>query len=179
MRALTKWLQRNAMYFSVGLLFTCATVALLATLSYPSTARAEPETPVGLWLASDSEDDMVRSVVSISEEQGMLFGRIVKLVDRSGDEVNSICRHCHSSIEGKPMKGLVFIRNLRRQGDRWVGGRVYDIRPEWKWIKDADCELFVRDGRLHFIGRVGVFSHESVWSRYELSNSAFPIRTTP
>jgi hypothetical protein len=140
---------------------------------------AQPDSPTGLWLASDSEDDAVRSVVLITEDQGVLSGTIVKLIDKSGNEVGAICRHCHSSIEGKPMKGLVFIRHLRRQGDRWVGGRVFDIRPGWKVIKDADCELFVRDGRLHFIGSVGIFSHESIWSRYESPDSEVRTRTSP
>jgi uncharacterized protein (DUF2147 family) len=144
---------------------------LAATIfSTSSMTYAAPDSPIGLWLAADANDDAVKSVISITEKQGILSGTILKLIDKNGNEVNITCRQCHASIDGKPLKGLTFITGLRSNGSRWSGGRVFDIRPGWKIVKEAQCEIFVNQNRLHFIGRVGIFSQESIWIPYEESD---------
>jgi hypothetical protein len=62
--------------------------------------------------------------VEITEEQGMLKGRILKSCDPL--KTNPTCGLCEGEWEGQPVFGMVFLWGLTRQGEEFKGGFILD-----------------------------------------------------
>ena len=130
-------------------------VAALALLwSTAALAQAAAATPVGRWTTIDDETKKPKSVVAIYEENGKLFGRIEKLFREPGEEQNPLCDKCEGDLKNKPVIGMVILRDLKKDGDEWDGGRITDPNNG----KTYKCKVKVEDGgkKLKVRGFIGV-----------------------
>lgn len=127
----------------------------LATLSvlFATSALAQAPSAVGSWTTIDDETKKPRSVITIWEEDGRLFGKIQKLFRAPNEDPNPVCEKCDGALKNKPILGMVILRNLKRDGDGWSGGTVLD--PENG--KTYKVKLALEDGgkRLKVRGYVG------------------------
>lgn len=129
-------------------------------------ALADP-TRVGLWLAGDAQDAR-RIVVELLVDGDVMSGRVERVVDRDGNEVQELCSRCPAKMAGRPMKGLTFITGLRREGSRWVGGKVVSLEPGLRRGMVGDCDLEIKDGQLHFHGYRWLIGQRNVWPPFNL-----------
>ena len=110
------------------------------------------ESPVGKWQTVDDKSGKVTSVVEIYEQSGKLFGKIVALTESNDKQGKpKVCIACTGADKDKPIVGLVILRNLSADGDRYKGGIVLD--PEDGKMYPA--EIWVEQGKLMVRGYSG------------------------
>src|SRR5262245_29685594 len=105
------------------------------------------ESPVGKWNTVDEKNGKVISQVEMYEQSGKLFGKIVALTEPNDEQSKpKVCIACTGADKNKPIVGLVILRDLSPNGDRYTGGTVLD--PEDGEVYTA--EIWVEDGKLRF-----------------------------
>jgi len=103
------------------------TLTALALLALAGSAMAQAN-PVGLWKTIDDKTKKERSLVRITESNGVLTGRIEKRLDQDA-KAEDTCTKCPDDRKGKPVQGLEIIRGVTKaagEDSRWEGGTVLD-----------------------------------------------------
>jgi len=98
--------------------------ALIMVLVAASVLAAPPMGPVGKWKTYDDKTGALHGLVEITEEQGVLKGRILKSYDPV--KPNPTCDLCEGERKGQPVLGMVFLWGLTKQGDEFKGGYILD-----------------------------------------------------
>ena len=78
---------------------------LLGSVSTPDPEMAQgvsTQSPIGRWKTVDDATGKIKSVVTIWEEAGKLYGRIQKLVDPDPKDPNPRSYAVHGRAEGPP-----------------------------------------------------------------------------
>ena len=100
--------------------------ATLALFAFCGAAFAQA-TPVGVWKSIDDKTKAERSQVRITENGGVLSGRIEKLLaaDASPD---AKCDKCDDDRKDKPVVGMEIIRGVKKAEaeNTWEGGTILD-----------------------------------------------------
>ena len=139
--------------------FTGILILLCAAL--PAAAAANIE---GLWRTVDDKTHEPRGVVRIYKEHGQFFGKIVQSFNPK--EAREVCGKCDGAMRGKPIIGLVILREMREHGNEYSGGTIVD--PETG--ESYRCKMTVGDAgrKLTVRGYVGfaLFGRTQVWTRY-------------
>jgi uncharacterized protein (DUF2147 family) len=108
-------------------------IVLAALLGATSAFAQSAATPVGLWRSFiNGENGAPRSLVRVTESNGAYSGRIEKLIDP--DYVKT-CQSCKGDLADKPVEGLLFMTGFRKDGDKYVDGKLTD--PEHCWVFSA------------------------------------------
>ncbi|WP_309891989.1 DUF2147 domain-containing protein [Archangium sp.] len=128
----------------------------LATLSvlFATSALAQAPSAVGRWTTIDDETKKPKSVITIYEEGGKLFGKIEKLYREPTEEQNPLCDKCEGTLKNQPITGMVILRDLKKDGDEWTGGTILDPANG----KTYKCKIAVQDGgkKLKVRGYIGM-----------------------
>jgi uncharacterized protein (DUF2147 family) len=142
---------------------TCA--LLLGALPGLVPARGETGSPVGLWRQIDDETGEAKSVVKIYEEDGVLKGRIVKLLKEPEEGEPPVCDRCEGELKGEPYLGFPLISGMKQEGDEWAGGHIID--PESGKRYQAEMSLMEGGDKLKVRGFIGfsLFGRTQVWER--------------
>jgi uncharacterized protein (DUF2147 family) len=127
-----------------------AAVWLVTAIAMPAIA-AEPLE--GRWLAKERE---VVTIIELKLREDRLEGTVVSITEK-GLPVDPVCTKCDGDLKDAHVVGATFIRGLRKEGDKWVGGTVVDIRPEnptraGKQGFVANCEIQLVDGKARIFG---------------------------
>jgi len=147
---------------------TSLLMLLASLLAGPARAEDDPlASPVGRWTTIDDATGKPKSIVSIWEEAGLLFGKVEEILDPKPDDPDPRCVKCSGELKDRPIVGLRILWDFRRDGDRWAGGRILD--PENGKI--YSCNLGLSDGgrklRVHgFIG-IPLLGRTQTWLRAE------------
>lgn len=122
----------------------------------------------GLWLAEGETNKSWRAVIALHLDRDELTGRIAKLLNTAGEEVEATCASCPGDLKGKPLKGMMFISGLRQRGPLWTAGRVINLEPGLFAGMSAACELEFKGNEVHFFGYKGVraLGKTVVWKQY-------------
>lgn len=103
--------------------------ALIATLSFTALASQAiaQNTPVGRWHSIDDETKEIKSEIVITDNGGVLTGRIEKLLRKGADQTRR-CTECTDDRKDQPLIGLEIIRGAKKvEGkDVWEGGQILD-----------------------------------------------------
>lgn len=124
-----------------------AGLLLVCTLAAP--ALADPLSPAGRWITVDDKTGREKSVVVITEENGVIRGRIERLFRLPGEDPEPRCDKCPGDKKDQPVIGLEILWGLRWNGEEWAGGQILD--PEngktykcWIQVIDEGRRLKVR-----------------------------------
>lgn len=96
-------------------------------LAAASAAWAQPS-PVGVWKTIDDSTGKERSLVRITDDAGVLTGRIEKSLN-AGAEPSAVCSKCSDERKDKPLIGMALIRNVKPvegEAGTWAGGDITD-----------------------------------------------------
>ncbi|MGJ7904264.1 DUF2147 domain-containing protein [Lysobacter sp. 1R34A] len=97
----------------------------LLLLALPMAAFAQA-TPVGSWTTVDDKTGKPKSVVEIYEaKDGSLAGRVNEVL-QSDRGPNPTCDKCSGERKNKPVKGMVILWGIRKDGGSWAGGQILD-----------------------------------------------------
>lgn len=141
----------------------------LATLTvlFATSALAQAPSAVGRWTTIDDETKKPKSVITIYEEGGKLFGKIEKLFREPNEEQNPVCDKCEGALKNKPIIGMAILRDLKKDGNEWSGGTILDPANG----KTYKCTIAVENGgkKLKVRGYIGVslFGRTQYWVRAE------------
>jgi len=139
-----------------------ATFALVAHVG--AFAQA---TPAGLWKTIDDDSNKEKSLVRITDNGGVLTGKIEKLLDPATKQ-DAVCDKCPDERQGKPILGLTILRNLKQNADDkawWDGGDVTD--PDNGKIYRARVRPIEGGKKLQMRGYIGPFYRTQTWIRVE------------
>ena len=128
-----------------------ATAIGLVLLAGLAQAQA---TPVGVWKTIDDATQKEKSLVRIVETDGVLSGKVEKLLDPE-TKPDALCDKCSDARKDQPILGMTLLRNVRQDAtDKglWDGGdildpnngKVYKVR-----LKPIDGGTQARGARLH------------------------------
>jgi len=116
---------------------------------------------VGKWKTIDDSSGEVKSVIEITERDGLYFGRITKLFLNADENQDPICNKCSS--EDKRFKerilGMEILRDLKKNGDEYTDGNILD--PEIG--KVYRCKLWREGDILKVRGYWGPFFRTQMW----------------
>ncbi|HZP65400.1 MAG TPA: DUF2147 domain-containing protein [Rudaea sp.] len=138
--------------------------AATASLALSTIAAADPA-PTGTWKTIDDDTHEPKAIVEISEHDGVLSGRIVRLFREPGEEANPRCKECPGERHDQPVLGMTILWNMHRDGDVWDGGEILD--PEEG--KTYRCKLHLAPGGevLEVRGYIGfsLLGRTQLWQR--------------
>lgn len=138
--------------------------ALAAVVALFSAAAMAQMTPVGAWHTVDDKTKEVKSEIVITENAGVLSGRIAKLLRKDAKQ-DEVCHECTDDRKGKPMLGLEIIRGAKKVDgkDVWEDGKILD--PENG--KTYTLRLTPIDGgaKLEVRGSIAFFGRTQTWVR--------------
>ncbi|MDD3722317.1 MAG: DUF2147 domain-containing protein [Lutibacter sp.] len=90
---------------------------------------------VGKWKTIDDETGKEKSIVEIYQVDGKIYAKIDQLLTKG--EENKVCDKCKGDNKNKPIKGMVIIDGLTKDGDEWSGGKILDPKTG----KEYKCYL--------------------------------------
>ena len=143
-------------------------IALTAVaLSLASLSAFAQMSPVGLWKTIDDDTKKEKSLVRITENNGVFSGKIEKFLDPA-TKADAVCDQCADERKDKPILGMTILRNLKQSADDktvYDGGDIVDpnngkvYRSRLKPVDDGK--------KLEMRGYIGPFYRTQVWLRVE------------
>ena len=142
----------------VHLRFTGLTALVFAigVLAAPTPVQAS-DSPIGVWKTIDDETGETKSLVKIYENNGKIKGKVIKLLKNPG----ATCDKCEGDEKGAPIKGMIIMWALEKDGDEWSGGRIFDPKKG----KTYRCKIWLENGKLKVRGYAGPFYRTQTWTR--------------
>jgi uncharacterized protein (DUF2147 family) len=101
-------------------------LAAAAALLVSGAAFAQAATPVGLWKSIDDKSKVEKSLVRITDNGGVLSGKIEKILDPAA-KPDAVCEECPGDL--KPFVGLPIINGAKKNPEhasQWDGGAILD-----------------------------------------------------
>ena len=83
-------------------------------------------TPAGLWKTIDDETKAEKSLVRITDNGGVLTGKVEKILS---DKPDAKCTECTDERKGQPVQGMTILREIKQDlADKalWIGGDILD-----------------------------------------------------
>lgn len=121
---------------------------------------------VGVWKTIDDETGKARSYVKVYKaKNGMFYGKITKLLNRTADEPEDpTCVLCpkDDARYNKRVMDMVILSGLKESGDEYVGGKILDPKNG----KIYKCKIWAEGkNKLKVRGYVGPFFRTQTWHR--------------
>jgi uncharacterized protein (DUF2147 family) len=140
--------------------------AMLLGANATWAAAADPMSPVGAWTTIDDETRKPKSVVRITEKDGIISGAVEKILDPAKQD--SKCEECAEDDprKGKPVVGMTVLSGLKKEGDNvYGGGRILDPNNG----KSYNAKVTVIEGgkKLEMRGSILFIGRTQTWIRTE------------
>lgn len=150
-----------------------AHLAFAASLLFAAGAAiAATDTPTGTWKQVDDESGKVRSVIQITDNQGEYQAKVLKLENRSPEEIardgeNPLCKKCDGKRANQPIVGMTIMWGVHKDGNVWDGGKILD--PKSGKVYKVKLSLEDEGQKLDVRGYLGLslFGRTQTWSRVE------------
>lgn len=128
-----------------------------------SCLTLKAQSVVGKWKTIDDNSGEERSVVEIYEKNGRIFGRIIKLFRKPGEDPDPVCDECDGDDPryNKKVIGMEIIRNMKQSEKDYSDGDILD--PETGRV--YRCRLWVEGQELKVRGYWGPFYRTQVWKK--------------
>jgi uncharacterized protein (DUF2147 family) len=132
--------------------------SLLLVANVPSTSSGVR----GTWKTVDDRTGKVVSEVQLYEQGNKLFGKITALAEPDNARARpKVCTKCKGEDRDRPIVGLVIIRDLGLDGERYKGGTLLDPADG----KVYKAELWAEEGKLKVRGYGGPLEKTQTWVR--------------
>jgi uncharacterized protein (DUF2147 family) len=142
-----------------------AAIALM--LAAAASAASAQSTPAGLWKSIDDETKKEKSLIRITDDGGVLSGKLEKLLDPA-TRPDAACDKCSDERKGKPLVGMTLIRNVKAGADgTWEGGDILD--PNNGKVYNVRLKPIEGGSKLEVRGFIGapLFGRTQTWMRVE------------
>ncbi len=99
-------------------------VTAIMTAVLLSTTVLWAQSPVGKWKTISDKTGKAETIVTIYEQNGMIYGKFIEMIDPA--KKNDVCDKCKGEEKGKPIVGMIFIKDLKLDGNQYTGGTILD-----------------------------------------------------
>jgi len=133
----------------------------LALLLIFLAVTLQAQSALGVWKTVDDETGEAKSHIQVYEQNGQVFGKVVRLLKSSPDKK---CDKCPGERKDQPVLNMILLENMKSKGGYWQSGRILD--PEkGKWY---GCQLWLKEGDSNVLvvrGYLGPFYRTQYWHR--------------
>ena len=124
-------------------------------------------TPAGLWKTIDDATKTEKSLVRITDNGGVLTGKVEKILT---DKPDAKCVECADERKGQPVQGMTIMRGIKPDASdkgTWVGGDILD--PNDGKIYKVLLKLVDGGKKLDVRGYIGMpmLGRTQTWLRME------------
>jgi uncharacterized protein (DUF2147 family) len=120
------------------------------------------DSPLGKWNTIDDKTGKVKSEVQLYDQGGKLYGKITGLPEPNDAQGKpKVCTACKGADKDQPIVGLVIIKDLAADGERFKGGTILD--PEDGKVYKA--EVWTEGDKLKVRGYLGPFYKTQTWAK--------------
>jgi uncharacterized protein (DUF2147 family) len=118
---------------------------------------------LGKWKTIDDNTHEARSVVEIMERAGKIYGKVVMIFPKPGEDPDPVCDKCDPNDQRfkKKIIGMEIIRDLKKDGPEYSGGDILD--PENGKVYRS--KIWVEGMELKVRGYWGPFYRTQTWLR--------------
>jgi uncharacterized protein (DUF2147 family) len=136
---------------------------LIACVLFLSYLSLNGQTIVGKWKSFDDKTGELKSIVEIFERGSKIYGKIIKIFPKPGEDIDPVCTKCSADDERFNQKiiGMEIIKGLKRDDDEYEGGSILD--PEVGKI--YRCKIWLEKEELKVRGYLGPFYRTQTWQR--------------
>jgi uncharacterized protein (DUF2147 family) len=131
-------------------------------LLFAGIQTGQAQSITGKWKTFDDETGDAKSIVEIYEKNGKIYGKIIEILEKGKED--KTCDKCKGSKKDKPVKGMVIIEGLSKDGDNWEDGTILDPRNG----KEYKCRISLENSdKLKVRGYLGVslLGRTQYWTR--------------
>ena len=82
------------------------------------------QTVLGKWKTIDDETGLEKSIVEIYQKDGKVYGKVLQVLEKGKE--NKVCDECKGDKKNKPVKGMIIVDGLKKDGDEYSGGTILD-----------------------------------------------------
>ena len=127
-------------------------------------SMALANSPVGQWHTLDDKTGEVKSVVVIFEQQGVVRGRVEKVLRKDADPAAK-CDKCSDDRKNQPVVGMEIIRGAKKASGKnvWEDGEILD--PENGKTYALRLTPIENGAKLEVRGSIGPFGRTQTWVR--------------
>ena len=127
-------------------------------------SMALANSPVGQWHTLDDKTGEVKSVVVIFEQQGVVRGRVEKVLRKDADPAAK-CDKCSDDRKNQPVVGLEIIRGAKKASGKnvWEDGEILD--PENGRTYALRLTPIENGAKLEVRGSFGLIGRTQTWVR--------------
>lgn len=125
---------------------------------------AQGQSIVGKWKTFDDQTGEAKSIVAIIEKDGKYHGKVIEILNP--EKKNSKCEKCPGDDKGKPIEGLVIIKNLTKKGEEYTGGTIIDPQSG----KEYKCSIKPNGtSKLEVRGYIGIslIGRTQTWTKFQ------------
>ena len=135
----------------------------VAVCGFSVSAMAQMS-PVGVWNSVDDKTKELKSEIVITENAGVLSGKISKLLRKDAKQ-DDVCRECTDDRKDKPLIGLEIIRGAKKADgkDVWEDGKILD--PENGKTYALRMTPIENGSKLEVRGSIAFFGRTQTWVR--------------
>jgi uncharacterized protein (DUF2147 family) len=123
--------------------------------------QVQAQTVLGKWRTIDDETNEPKSIVELYEQNGKVYGKIIKLFRKSTEDQDPICDKCEDHRKNKKIIGMVFLTDMVKDGNEYTSGKILDAKKG----KIYNCKLWLENGKLMVRGYVAFFFRTQTWVR--------------
>jgi uncharacterized protein (DUF2147 family) len=133
-------------------------------VSFFMTSLALANSPVGQWHTSDEKTGELKSMVVIFEQQGVMKGRVEKVLRKDADPAAK-CDKCSDDRKNQPVVGLEIIRGAKKASGKnvWEEGEILD--PENGRTYSLRLTPIENGAKLEVRGSFGPIGRTQTWVR--------------
>lgn len=116
---------------------------------------------VGKWKTIDDETNKPKSIVEITEKNGVFSGKIIKLFRGPEEDQDPVCEECDPT-DGRYMKkiiGMEILKDMKKSGSEFSEGTILDPNNG----KIYKCKIWLEGNNLMLRGYWGPFFRTQTW----------------
>ncbi|MGX9217847.1 DUF2147 domain-containing protein [Massilia varians] len=139
--------------------------SLLAMMIAAPAAMAQNASPAGMWKTIDDETGKPKALVRVTDEGGVLTGKIEKLFRPADQDQNPKCTACEGARKDQPIIGMTILSGLKKDGNEYTGGEILD--PAKGKTYKSKATLKDNGSKLEVRGYIGapMFGRSQTWVR--------------
>ena len=135
-------------------------ILLFHIVFWPCAAQTSP---LGKWRTIDDHTGEVQSIIEIYERNHLLYGKIVRIFPKPGENPDPVCSKCDEDDPRyqKKIIGMEIMKGMKKNGKEYSDGHILDPNEG----RIYRCKIWLEEGNLKVRGYWGPFFRTQTWTK--------------